>query len=119
MLASVAAVPLAAGLLLVGLISILAGLATGPSLAVVVAVCGLADLAPIALACRLRSTYAFAMGWLAGALLRLPFGFMLASVFRADGAVIDALPIVYLLSLLLSVAVAGMILRAYEEVAVR
>lgn len=119
MIGSVAAGPFATGLLVVSLTAIVAGVAVAPSLAIAMAVCGLADLLPIAMACVLRSRQSFALAWLAAALLRLPVAFLLASLFQGRSEVTDALPFVYLLSLLLSVAVATLILRAHEEAAAR
>lgn len=119
MLGSVAAGPIAIGLLGVSLLAIVAGVIVAPELAIAATVCGLADLIPIAMACVLRSRQAFGLAWLAAAAFRLPIAFLLAGVFAGHSAVTQTLPFVYLLSLLLSAVVVALILRAYEEVAAR
>lgn len=118
MIGSVAAWPFASALGLAVMGTAVISLVS-PSLGLAWLACSSADLLPIGLSCVLRSRQTFAMSWLAGALFRLPVAFLVGSIFQGDQRVTDGLPFVYFFSLLLSVTIAAVILRAHEEAASR
>lgn len=70
----------------------------------------LVDLQPLAAAGILKTTQLLAFAWVGSALLRMPAGLILAGWFESDSIAVTALPFVYLASLLLSAAMAAMII---------
>ncbi len=85
-----------------------------------IAACWLAlcliDLKPIAAAGIFKTTQSFTFVWVGAALVRMPVGLLLANWVRSDSQAVVALPFVYLASLLLSGALAAMIIGQSQAV---